>query len=82
MTRLKADGLIPANATRYVMKSSEDWTKVDGRKLSREQHKAYRALLADANVCGDADFEIDVKGKKLELKMKDGRSTTLMTINP
>jgi beta-lactamase regulating signal transducer with metallopeptidase domain/uncharacterized protein YjiS (DUF1127 family) len=82
MTRLKADGLIPANATRYVMKSSEDWTKVDGRKLSREQHKAYRALLADANVCGDADFEIDVKGKKLELKMKDGRSTTRMTINP
>ncbi len=81
MAELRADGLIEKNAKSYVLKSSETWTKVNGRRLSDDQHAAYRALLLDANVCGDADFGIEVKKDKLQLEMKDGRSTTKMTVS-
>ena len=81
LNMLKRDDIIDADANGYVFKSSPEWTKVNGKRLSAPIHKQYRAYLEAENMGEDADLGLEVTRRKVELELRDGKSTTRVTMN-
>ena len=78
---LRRDGIIETDATRYVLKTSPDWTKVNGKRQSDDVHRRYRDYLETENMGPHADLGIELTKDKLELEMRDGGSKTRVTMS-